>query len=75
MLILPIYTNEVTMSTLILKLIKDTVLTNIVLSLLKEGASRTSTPYDDYAVKIVEQVLKGDIGKDILDDITNNKKK
>lgn len=63
------------MSTLILKLIKDTVLTNIVLSLLKEGASRTSTPYDDYAVKIVEQVLKGDIGKDILDDITNNKKK
>jgi hypothetical protein len=28
---------------------------------MKEGAKRTSTPYDDVAVEVVEKVLSGDV--------------
>jgi hypothetical protein len=33
---------------------------------MKEGAKRTSTPYDDVAVEVVEKVLAGDVVSDIL---------
>jgi hypothetical protein len=38
---------------------------------MKEGAKRTSTPYDDLAVDVVEKVLSGDV----IDVITKENKK
>lgn len=55
------------MKTLFIKFLKDTVLANLVIALLREGASRTTTPYDDYVVDIVEHLIKGGVVKDIVD--------
>ena len=59
------------MKTILFKILTDTVLRNLILSLMKEGAKRTSTPYDDVAVEVVEKVLAGDV----IDVITKDNKK
>lgn len=58
------------MKTILFKLLTDTVLRNLILKLAREGARRTSTPYDDLAVDVVEKVLTGDV----IDVITKDKK-
>lgn len=54
------------MKTILIKLLTDTALRHLILKLMKEGAKRTSTPYDDVAVEVVEKVLAGDVVSDIL---------
>jgi hypothetical protein len=58
------------MKTILIKLLTDTVLRNLILKLAREGAKRTSTPYDDLAVDVVEKVLSGDV----IDVITKDNK-
>lgn len=59
------------MKAILFKILTDTVLKNLILKLAKEGAKRTSTPYDDLAVEVVEKVLSGDV----IDVITKDHKK
>lgn len=59
------------MKGILFKILTDTVLKNLILKLAKEGAKRTSTPYDDLAVEVVEKVLSGDV----IDVITKDNKK
>jgi hypothetical protein len=59
------------MKAILFKILTDTVLKNLILQLAKEGAKRTSTPYDDLAVEVVEKVLSGDV----IDVITKDNKK
>lgn len=59
------------MKAILFKILTDTVLKNLILKLAKEGAKRTSTPYDDLAVEVVEKVLSGDV----IDVITKDNKK
>jgi len=47
------------MSTLFVKLLKTTLLKEIIIALAKEGASRTDTKWDDKAVDVIESVLLG----------------
>lgn len=59
------------MKAILFKILTDTVLKNLILKLAKEGAKRTSTPYDDLAVEVVEKVLSGDV----IDVLTKDNKK